>query len=164
VRAKPRPMGDPAFVSGFALTGLGTCAGLLVWSLALLRIERSEPWEIGVRPFVMLAAAVFFLGWGTGEIFRFFDLLGDAERWTLARDLSISAFWMAYAAALLALGFRLKQAPVRWAGLGMALISSGKVFLYDLSQLAQLYRIFSFVLLAIVLLALSYRYQRWRRT
>ena len=39
------------------------------------------------------------------------------------------------------------------AGLGMALISAGKVFLYDLSQLAQLYRIFSFVLLAIAFFA-----------
>ncbi len=161
--AAVRTTADPAFVSGFALTGLGTCAGLLIWSLALARLEHSEPWETGVRPFVLLAAAVFFLGWGTGEIFRFYDLLGEAERWTLARDLSISAFWMAYAAALLALGFGLKQAPVRWAGLAMALISAGKVFLYDLSQLSQLYRIFSFVLLAIVLLALSYRYQRWRR-
>jgi hypothetical protein len=155
---------DPAFVSGFALTGLGTCVGLLAWPLALARLERSAPWETGVRPFVLLGAAVFFLGWGTGEIFRYYDLLGEAARWTLARDLSISAFWMAYAAALLALGFRLKQAPVRWAGLVMALIAAGKVFLYDLSQLSQLYRIFSFVLLAIVLLALSYRYQRWRRT
>jgi uncharacterized membrane protein len=162
--AASRPLADPAFFSFFALTGLGTCVGLLAWSLALVRLERSESWEKGVRPFVLLGAAVFFLGWGTGEIFRFYDLLGEADRWTLARDLSISAFWMAYAAALLALGFRLKQAPVRWAGLGMALIAAGKVFLYDLSQLSQMYRIFSFVLLAIVLLALSYRYQRWRRT
>ena len=161
--AAVRTTGDPAFFSGFALTGLGTCAGLVAWSLALARVEQSEPWETGVRPFVLLGAAVFFLGWGTSEIFRFYDLLGEAERWTLARDLSISAFWMAYAAALLALGFRLKQAPVRWAGLSMALVAAGKVFLYDLSQLSQLYRIFSFVLLAIVLLALSYRYQRWRR-
>ncbi len=161
--AAVRTTADPAFFSGFALTGLGTCAGLLAWSLALVRLERPGSWETGIRPFVMLGAAVFFLGWGTSEIFRFYGLLGEADRWTLARDLSISAFWMAYAAALLMLGFRLKQAPVRWAGLGMALVAAGKVFLYDLSQLSQLYRIFSFVLLAIVLLALSYRYQRWRR-
>jgi uncharacterized membrane protein len=111
----------------------------------------------------MLGAALFFLGWGTAEIFRFYDLLGEADRWMLARDLSISAFWMAYAAALLTAGFLLSKAPVRWAGLGMALVAAGKVFLYDLSQLSQLYRISSFVLLAIVLLALSYRYQRLRR-
>lgn len=158
-----RPALDAAFFSGVALTGLGTCAGLLAWSLALALLKHPEPWETNVRPLVLLGAGVFFLGWGTGEILRFYDLLAEAERWALARDLSISAFWMAYAAALLALGFRLRQAPVRWAGLVMALIAAGKVFLYDLSQLAQLYRIISFVLLAIVLLALSYRYQRWSR-
>ncbi len=157
-----RPESDVAFISGWALSGLVACLGLAVWSLAVFRLERVKPWEEHVRPFLLLASAVFFLGWGTGEIIRFYDLLGDAERWTLARDLSISAFWMAYAAALLASGFGLKQPPIRWAGLGMALIAAGKVFLYDLSQLSQLYRIGSFVLLAFVLLALSFRYQRWR--
>jgi hypothetical protein len=158
-----RTTGDPAFYSGSALTGLAACAGLLAWSLALVRLERPKSWERSIRPLVMLGAALFFLGWGTAEIFRFYDLLGEADRWMLARDLSISAFWMAYAAALLTAGFLLSKAPVRWAGLGMALVAAGKVFLYDLSQLSQLYRISSFVLLAIVLLALSYRYQRLRR-
>ncbi len=158
-----RPEGDEAFVGAWALTGLVACLSLATWSLALLRLDRTKPWEIHIRPFLLLASGVFFLGWGTGEIVRFYDLLGDAERWTLARDLSISASWMAYAAALLTTGFGLKQPPIRWAGLGMALIAAGKVFLYDLSQLSQLYRIGSFVLLAFVLLALSFRYQRLRR-
>jgi hypothetical protein len=146
-----RPEGDSAFIGGWALTGLAACLGFVAWSLALLRVERAESWETGVRPILLLASAAFFLGWGTGEIVRFYDLLGEAERWALARDLSISAFWMAYAAALLAAGFWLKQAAVRWGGLGMAFISATKVFVYDLSQLSQLYRIVSFILLAIVL-------------
>lgn len=158
-----RPESDAAFVSAWALTGLVACLGLATWSVALLPLERVKPWESHVRPFLLLASGVFFLGWGTGEIIRFYDVLGDPERWALARDLSISAFWMAYAAALLATGFGLKQPPIRWAGLGMALIAAGKVFLYDLSQLSQLYRIGSFVLLAFVLLALSFRYQRLRK-
>jgi hypothetical protein len=158
-----RPESDAAFVSAWALTGLVACLGLAAWSVVVLLLERVRPWEEHVRPFLLLASGLFFLGWGTGEIIRFYDLLADAERWTLARDLSISAFWMAYAAGLLATGFGLKQPPIRWAGLGMALIAAGKVFLYDLSQLSQLYRIGSFVLLAFVLLALSFRYQRWRK-
>ncbi len=158
-----RPEADPAFISGWALTGLVACLGLAAWSLASGRLERIEPWEKETRPFLFLASAVFFMGWGTVEILRFYDLLGEPERWGLARDLSISSFWMAYAAVLLSLGFWLRQAPVRWTGLGMALIAAGKVFLYDLSQLSELYRILSFVLLGVVLLALSFRYQRWRR-
>jgi uncharacterized membrane protein len=158
-----RPEVDPAFISGWGLTGLAACLGLAAWWLALGRLDSLESWENEVRPFVLLAPAVFFLTWGTAEIFRFYDLLGDAARWELARDLSISSFWMAYAAVLLSVGFWLKQPPVRWVGLGMALIAAGKVFLYDLSQLSELYRIASFVLLAIVLLALSFGYQRLRR-
>ncbi len=158
-----RPLADPALIGGWALSGLVACLGPAGWSLALSRLADSASWERAVRPALFLASAFFFLGWGTGEIFRFYDLLGEAARWALARDLSISSFWMAYAAVLLGVGFRLQRPPVRWTGLGMALIAAGKVFLYDLSQLSQLYRIVSFVLLAIVLLALSFRYQRWRR-
>jgi hypothetical protein len=158
-----RPEVDPAFISGWALTGLAACLGLAAWSLAVKRLERIESWEKEIRPFLYLASAAFFLGWGTVEILRFYYLLGEADRWALASDLSISSFWMAYAAVLLTAGFWLKQAPVRWAGLGMALIAAGKVFLYDLSQLSELYRILSFVLLAVVLLSLSFSYQRWHR-
>jgi hypothetical protein len=158
-----RPGLDAAFVGGWALTGLGVAVGLAVWGLAVERVEDSASFELGIRPVVLLVAAVLFLGWGTVEIQRFFDTLGEADRWDLARDLSISGFWMAYAAALLAVGFWLNRSPVRWAGLAMALLAAAKVFLYDLSQLSQLYRIVSFVALAIVLLALSFRYQKLRR-
>ena len=44
----------------------------------------------------------------------------------------------------------------------MALISAGKVFLYDLSQLSQLYRVASFFGLAVTLLALAFIYQKLR--
>lgn len=153
----------PAFIGGWALTGLGTVAGLILWPLALVRAEKPSDWEAALRPILLSAAGLIFLGWGTQEIQRFWELLGDGEGWNLARDLSISGFWMAYAAALLTLGFRLGRPPVRWAGLAMALVAAGKVFLYDLANLAELYRIVSFVLLAIVLLGLSFRYQKLGR-
>jgi uncharacterized membrane protein len=157
-----RPGADAAFISGWGLTGLVAVSGLALWAMALERVEEPASWEKAIRPLMFLVAGVLFLAWGTGEIQRFFDLKGDQERWTLARDLSISAFWMLYAAALLALGFWRQLAPVRWAGLAMALIAAAKVFIYDLSNLDRLYRIFSFVLLAAVLLALSFWYQKTR--
>jgi hypothetical protein len=159
-----RPDLDPAFIGGWALTALAVAGALAVWGMAVESVDGSASWESAIRPIVLLLAAVLFLGWGTVEIQRFFDLLGEAERWNLARDLSISGFWMAYAAVLLVVGFWLKRPKVRWAGLGMALLASGKVFLYDLSQLSQLYRIVSFIALAVVLLALSFRYQKLRKS
>jgi uncharacterized membrane protein len=157
-----RPVSDVAFVGSWALTGLVACIGLAAWALTLERVDEPESWETAIRPIAFLAAAVFFLGWGTGELLRFFEMKSDPQRWELARDLSISAFWLIYAAALLVFGFWRKQAAIRWAGLGMVLIAAAKVFIYDLSNLARLYRIGSFVLLAIVLLALSFWYQKIR--
>lgn len=158
-----RPAGDAAFVGGWALTGLVASLSFAGWALAAAR-EGAVSWELDIRPFLLLASAAFFLGWGTGEILRFYGELEEPGRWILARDLSISAFWLVYAAAILVAGFWLEQAAVRWGGLAMALIAAGKVFAYDLSQMSRLYRIFSFVLLAVVLLAVSYRYQRWQRS
>ncbi|UCF20408.1 MAG: DUF2339 domain-containing protein [Gemmatimonadota bacterium] len=158
-----RPAADAAFVGAWALTGLAACGGLAAWALALTHSSPLRDWERQLRPVALLAAGAFFLAWGTGELVRFFDLLDEPARWNLARDLSISGFWMLYAVALLTLGFWLERPPIRWAGLAMALIAAGKVFAYDLAALSRLYRIGSFVALALVLLALSFRYQRLRR-
>ncbi len=157
-----RAASDPAFISLWALTGLGTIAGLAFWTFAGQRTEEPRPWESSIRPFVLGFAGLLFLVWGTLEISQFWELVGDGDGTDLARDLTISGFWMAYAAGLLAVGFGLRRSHVRWAGLVMALVAAAKVFIYDLANLAQLYRIASFVLLAMVLLALSFRYQKLR--
>jgi hypothetical protein len=156
------PDPGPAFFSARALTGLGVILAFAGWAQALDFTEKPGAWETGIRPLLLLVAAVAFLTWGTSEIQRFYALLDDPSRWNLARDLSISGFWMLYAAVLLAVGFGLERPPVRWARLGMALIAAAKVFIYDLSNLDRLYRIGSFVLLAIFLLVLSFRYQKLR--
>ena len=151
-----------AFIGLWALTGLCTIIGLAFWSFAAQRVDKPKLWESSLRPVVLGFAGLLFLVWGTLEIHYFWDALADGDGSNLARDLSISGFWMAYSAGLLAVGFGLKRSQVRWAGLIMALVAAGKVFIYDLANLAQLYRIASFVLLALVLLALSFRYQKLR--
>jgi len=157
-----RAANDLAFISPWALTELGTIFGLLFWAFAGQRVESPRDWESSIRPIVLAFAGLLFLVWGTREIQQFWEAMGDGDRMNLARDLSISGFWMAYAVGLLAVGFGLNRPQVRWAGLIMALVAAGKVFIYDLANLAQLYRIASFVLLAVVLLALSFRYQKLR--
>ena len=78
----------------------------------------------------------------------------------LARDLAISAFWVAYAGTLVALGFRLSQRLVRIGGLTLAGVAALKVVLYDLSQLEALYRVGSFFALAVIALAVAYAYNK----
>ncbi|MGB6686297.1 MAG: DUF2339 domain-containing protein [Terracidiphilus sp.] len=73
---------------------------------------------------------------------------------------SYSAFFMAFGAVLLGLGFWRRSAFLRWQGLLLLAFSIGKVFLVDVSQLSQGYRIVSFLGLGALLLAVSFIYQR----
>lgn len=78
----------------------------------------------------------------------------------LARDFSYSAIWLAYGVALMAAGFRRRSALIRWQSLILIAVTIVKVFVYDVSALDKGYRILSFVALGVVLLAISFVYQR----
>jgi uncharacterized membrane protein len=78
----------------------------------------------------------------------------------IARDFTYSALWMAYGAMLMLVGFWRTSAFVRWQALVLIALTTVKVFVYDTSQLDRIYRILSFVVLGILLLAISFAYQR----
>jgi uncharacterized membrane protein len=82
----------------------------------------------------------------------------------IARDFTYSALWMAYGAMLMIVGFWRRSASVRWQALALIAFTIGKVFLYDVSELDRGYRIVSFIVLGVLLLAISFVYQRdWLR-
>ena len=78
----------------------------------------------------------------------------------IARDFTYSALWMAYGAMLMVVGFWRSSAFVRWQALLVIAATTIKVFVYDTSQLDRIYRILSFVVLGVLLLAISFAYQR----
>jgi uncharacterized membrane protein len=78
----------------------------------------------------------------------------------LQRALAISAFLMIYGAILLAVGFWKRSAFVRWQALFLLVITIGKTFLYDMRNLSQGYRVVSFLGLGILLMAISFAYQK----
>jgi uncharacterized membrane protein len=82
----------------------------------------------------------------------------------LARNFSYSLIWLAYGAGLMMFGFRKRSAFVRWQALVLIAFTIGKVFLFDVSELQQGYRILSFIALGGVLMGISYVYHRdWLR-
>jgi uncharacterized membrane protein len=89
-----------------------------------------------------------------------------AANWTqihsveIARDFTYSALFMAYGAMLMVVGFWRSSAFVRWQALLLIAATIVKVFIYDTSQLDRIYRILSFVVLGVLLLAISFAYQR----
>ena len=76
------------------------------------------------------------------------------------RDFGWSALWMIYGAALMIIGFRRANSFLRWLALILLGVTVAKVFLYDLSELQRIYRILSFIALGVLLLAISFAYQR----
>jgi uncharacterized membrane protein len=77
------------------------------------------------------------------------------ERW------SYSAAWILFGAALLVLGVTTKGKMLRYASLAVMLLVIAKVFLYDMANLSDLWRVFSFLGLGVSLLALAWVYQRF---
>jgi len=76
------------------------------------------------------------------------------------REFSYSAIWVIYGAALMAIGFWKKSAFVRWQALALIAITIVKVFLWDIRYLNTGYKFLSFIILGLVLLAISFVYFR----
>jgi uncharacterized membrane protein len=136
-------------------------------SLALWR-RRPEALEAPERtPFAALGVTVNVLAlWAlTLEVHQYFRPLvagaWDAARGArLARQLTVSLLWTAYASALVVAGVRTAAAGLRWQGLALFALVVGKVFLSDLSFLSGGYRVLSSVVLGAALIAVSVLYQR----
>ena len=100
------------------------------------------------------------------------DLAIEAARAAHAKDaarhlewklqVGLSVLFTLYAAAALAWGFARRIPAVRYGALGLFGIVIVKVFLVDLAELQAIYRILSFLVLGLVLLCVSYVYQRMR--
>jgi uncharacterized membrane protein len=78
-----------------------------------------------------------------------------------ARDMTYSIAWAAFALLLLIIGIRQTAKPLRYASLGLLGVTILKLFLHDLSQLDQLYRIVAFLVVAIIAIFASFLYQRF---
>jgi uncharacterized membrane protein len=81
-------------------------------------------------------------------------------RFAVYASFSLSAWFMLYGAALMAVGFLFRSAFLRWQALLLMAFSIGKVFLADAGFLTQGYRVLSFLALGVLLLAVSFAYQK----
>jgi uncharacterized membrane protein len=79
----------------------------------------------------------------------------------LARQVTLSIAWAAYAVALLVAGILRRYALVRYLAILLFAVTIAKVFFVDLAELDRLYRIISVVGLGVLLLVASYLYQRF---
>ncbi len=132
---------------------------------AFLMVGASEtqvgPFETRIYYALSVCANFVFLVALSMEVWDWFGRTGapglDQD---LAQQLALSILWIVYASVLLAAGILRKAAAVRWQGLVLLGFAVAKVFLFDLSFLTRFYRIVSFFVLGLVLMLVSFLYQR----
>jgi uncharacterized membrane protein len=98
------------------------------------------------------------------EIFRYFDQASAASQgwWEKYRyaDFTFSAWMMLQGAAMLALGFWQRLALARWLGLLLLAATIIKTFAWDMRNLTTGYRVISYLALGVLLMAVSFAYQK----
>jgi uncharacterized membrane protein len=91
-----------------------------------------------------------------GNLFELTDRLQNLEQ------LSLSGVWLLYSIGLMGFGLWRRLRPLRILAIILFGCTILKIFIYDLSFLDTLYRFTSFIALGLILLAVSYLYQRYR--
>ena len=127
--------------------------------------ESSIPWTVlaPVTALIVNALVLLAICWEIDGFWWHVSWRGDMnllDGYRMYAQFTYSAFFMAYGALLLAGGFWRQSAFLRWQALVLLAVSIGKVFLYDVSELSQGFRILSFLGLGALLLAVSFVYQR----
>jgi len=142
------------------------CAGAMLWAGRMLR-KTDDRFPIQLpRMSTMLPAAgtilLFLLlnieiadFYATGPTITFNFTAG------LAQDLTYTLGWALFAVGLLAAGIVTHQRPARIASIGLIAVATLKCFLHDFGRLGGLYRVGSFVGLAICLSLVAVALQKF---
>jgi uncharacterized membrane protein len=87
---------------------------------------------------------------------------GDDSERSQTAQVVLSAFWAGVGLVAIVIGLARDVREVRYGGLVLLGLGVAKLFVYDLSELDQLYRVLSFIAVGLLLLAGAYAYQRVR--
>jgi len=95
------------------------------------------------------------------------SVLGDRlelelRKYSNLQQVSLSLVWLVYSIALVGYGIWRRILSLRIIAIVIFGIAILKIFIYDLSFLETLYRIFSFIGLGLILLSVSFLYQRFK--
>jgi uncharacterized membrane protein len=172
VTVNPPAAAMPIFNARFGTycVAIAVCA-FIAW-LALTARDEHEPEGVVTWPalaaMAVLAANLLILIAGSLEIHAYWWTqamrasmgLGYLHEYWMYTQFSYSAFFMLFGGALLTIGFLKRTAFLRWQALILLAVTVAKVFLVDMSELGSGLRIVSFIGLGVLLLCVSYVYQR----
>jgi uncharacterized membrane protein len=138
--------------------------------------EKASDWLHEINGALQIMIVLLFLVLLTGETWDYFsmeisrlagtftggEISAEVTRLENLRQLFLSGGWLVFSVLLMAIGLWRRNRIQRIEAIVMFGVSILKIFVYDLSFLDTLYRIFSFIGLGVILLVVSYMYQRYR--
>lgn len=139
----------PGLWVGLMITG--SLVGSSAWLLKSKRATaRAVPWTASGL------AAAFALVCTSLEVARSARILvpGDAT----AQAAAVSVWWGLFGVGLIVLGFLVRVAPVRHAGLALMCVAVGKALLFDLAEVAPEWRVASMLGLGLLILGVALAY------
>ncbi len=130
-------------------------------TVALLAVARLYKGDEQNKPFAdalkVLASMLlwFAVSW---DIVKYFE--NDISK--NSRNLFLSLWWITYSAILIGAGIAWKSPLLRKIAIGLFFVTIGKVFLFDLLSLDLGYLIVSFISLGVILISVSFYYNKHR--
>jgi uncharacterized membrane protein len=122
------------------------------------RLPAAERYAAAAYFVLAQVATVWLLSLEVLDLFRFGRWPGVDIHY--AQQASLSVVWALYAALLTGVGIARRLRLPRLLGIGLFAVTVVKVFFVDLSMLATVYRIVSCIILGLLLLGVSYAYNR----
>jgi len=151
-------------------------AGIYLVTHWMKKDQQAYPWlsyAAGILRITIVVLILILLTGETRDLFKRSIFLlreqgyehgtyGEIVRLKNLQQLVLSSVWLFYSVALMIAGLWRRAQGLRIMAIILFGITILKIFIYDLSFLETLYRIFSFVGLGVILLGVSYLYQRYK--
>ncbi len=167
------------FIPVFNIRVLALVLTVVVMFLVVRRLGRTvgrSAWIPEIREAMQIIGVLLLLVLFTGEIRDIFekailgisagmglpDVSAEGKRLENLKQISLSGLWLTFSICLMVFGIWRRMRMLRLLAMALFGFTILKIFIYDLSFLETLYRIFSFMALGLILLAVSYLYQRYR--
>jgi hypothetical protein len=146
--------------TGDALLALGALAAATMVMAWGLRSHQAATWLTGIAA-TLLIYAISLSVVATFQRNVTLENISEVHR---QAHMALSVTWAVIGGLLLGAGVVRALPFLRWYGLGLLGLATAKVFLYDLNSLDAIYRVLSFLVLGIVLLACATVYRRLDRS
>jgi uncharacterized membrane protein len=141
--------------------GTGLAGVALVW--VVFSFEAYDYFAVQVnRPLAGGPSASRVLVYNPQDPSLYEARMAEEQHLRQSAQVALSVVWAAYAAVILAVGFRLPSGPLRWGALGLFGLTLCKVVLIDMASLPGLYRVVAFLVLSLMMGAAAWGYQKMK--